>query len=243
MIRFTREITTSTVAALLLFILNGCCITRAQDRFGIKDVSPTDLQKAVLYNGTDLYLETKTDVQWGRSYAAYPSSDTIKMKCRFAAESENVTDEVNNQRYRKGDGSLHWFFSTLTQIDQVNYVKDTSCSEIEDDAVLAGEILNIFTDKDRFAGKQPSTPFIYIEGANRYYPTRNYVVLGKDKKYTYMRIEYIQTKRVETAARHFRFLVYPFTVALDFITFPLQVLTYDHHGCFNACPRWTCGNN
>ena len=114
------------------------------------------------------------------------------------------------------------------------------------DATLIGEKVEIVSDRRIIQDNESSNLFIYVEGAHKYYPTRNLLVVKDNNRVVVYRIYFAPTQRQETLGKYFRFALYPFTIALDIITFPIQVVTVHSggHGCYGpclSCPDWTGG--
>lgn len=229
---------------LALIIHPPWCITRSMENFGMKEIKPYDVQNASLQDNKALLLETNTIIRIGRGKSWYPSGVTIRIRCDLEASLDSlqdVTAEVKKREYRKIPGGLgHRQFRNIDEKTQIFYAKGTQCNLEKDGTTLPRQTLQLVTDELLESMEVPQKTFLYVEGSFVYHPMRKYLIIYNEQNAIIVPVYFDGHQRQETWIRRFRYALYPFTVALDIVTFPIQIFQMLFEGSV-LCPEWTCG--
>ncbi|MDH4232286.1 MAG: hypothetical protein OEW04_09700 [Nitrospirota bacterium] len=219
---------------------------------GIAYDSPMDIVKAQL-SDDGLLLVTNKSVRSGtRSYGKIGKGQ-IYMTCDINAglkEIKDLTADVNKGRYGDYSNISHPLSGELTQYLRANdehkyfYAKWVKCSIIEagDDSSRQHTLPTV--NNNTLKSLINENIFFYSDGPANYYPLRNYLIVKKNDNIYIIPVFYADTQRRETALRFFKYPLYPVMIALDIITFPIQILTMESagHGTggfYPICPDWT----
>jgi hypothetical protein len=216
------------------------------DNFGMKEIEPYDVQNASIKDNRVLLLETNTIIRIGREKNWHHSSVTIKMRCDLNASLDSlqdVTGEVKKREYRNIPGWLgDRHFRNIAETERIFYAKATRCNLEKDDTTLSGQELQLVTDDLLEKMNVPQKTFLYIEGSFVYHPMHKYLIIYNEQNAIIVPVYFDGHQRHETWARHFRYALYPFTVALDIVTFPIQICQMLFQGGgYVHCPEWTGG--
>lgn len=238
------------IVFLFVYLLLGLiihppwCITRSMDNFGMKEIKPYDVQNASIQDNKVLLLETNTIIRIGRGKKWHHSSITIKLRCDLNASldsPQDVTDEVKKRDYSNIPGLLGYRqFRNIAETERIFCAKYTQCILEKDTTTLSGQELQLVTDDLLKEMSVPQKTFLYIQGSFVYHPMHKYLIIYNEQNAIIIPISFDGHQRHETWARHFRYVLYPFTVAFDIVTFPIQICQMLFVGSV-LCPEWTCG--